>query len=287
MTRFEINPGFSCLKEFILQLDTNFSTMGDTLKNGRNHLKIIHYRGIKLCVKSFGRPHFLNQLAYSFLRPSKAERSYNYGLRLIEMGIQTPEPIAWINYYDHNRMLQKSYYVSLFLEHDFCLGDIFDFELADRLEVLSAFSVWVCKRVHDNGVLHKDLSGGNILIRQIASGEYSFFMIDLNRIRFSRKIGFRKRMANLRRIHGTAMCLGTIAHFYSMHYQQNPVWSAMNIGMERLFYTKFLKTKRKIKAGLRTITGKADKKICGPDLSASLGSQATHSQEYSMKNTAS
>ncbi len=246
MKKMDINPGFEYYRGFISNIRNNFTENGVTLKEGRNTIKIIEYKGVKFCVKSFGNKNRINAIAYSFIRPSKAVRSFNYALRILSLGVKTPEPVAFVDYYK-NSILDKSFYISIFQKHDFSLGQSFDLPLAERLEVLSSFAAFACMQLHNNGIYHKDLSPGNILVTQKPDESYVFHLIDLNRIKFKKKMGFRTRMSNLRRINGTAMCLGTIAHFYAMHHKKNPVWGALRIGVERIKYEKFRKVKKRCK----------------------------------------
>lgn len=251
MIRKEINPGYDNFKYFIANIRNVFDKNGKTIKKDRNEVKIIKHKGVTFCVKSFGNAHRLNRLVYSFLRPSKAVRSFDYALKLLEMGIKTPDPVAYVEYYNRKGILQNSYYISVFQEYDYSLADVFEFGLSERLELLSQFSVYVCNELHGNGVFHKDLSAGNILIRCREEGAYDFFLIDLNRIRFRKKISFRMRMRNLNRINGTSMCLSTIAHFYALEYRRNPDWGAFRLSMERMKYKYYRIGKKKLKSLFR------------------------------------
>lgn len=255
MIKYEINPGFNCLKNFILSMHELFPDFETTLQNSRNHVKVTEHNGIKLCIKSFGNTNPINRIVYSFLRASKAERSYNYALKLLHKNIKTPEPVAFIEYFDKNRVLSSSYYISIYQEHDFLLTDIFDFELSDRLDVLASFARYACNNLHDNGIFHKDLSSGNILIKNRADGQYDFYLIDLNRIRFRKRLSFRQRMSNLKRINGTIICLGTIAHFYALEHRGNSVYGALKLGLERLAWLKHKRRKKKFKKLTSTLAG--------------------------------
>lgn len=256
MIKHEINPGFESFRAFILNIKEIFPENGNTIKKGRNELKLLEHNGVRFCVKSFGNLNPCNRAVYSFIRPSKANRSFNYALRIMDLGVKTPEPVAFVEYYDKNRLLQNSYYISVYLVHDMSLKDAFDMELSDRLELLSGFARFACNQLHNNGIIHKDLSASNVLINTNPDNTYDFYLIDLNRIRFRKNISFRQRMTNLRRINGTAMCLGTIAHFYSLEYRGDPVWGALKIAVERIAWLQFRKTKKGLKTTYKTLKSK-------------------------------
>ncbi|TVQ11914.1 MAG: hypothetical protein EA361_11920 [Bacteroidetes bacterium] len=253
MIKYEINPGFDCLKDFVLNVHQLFPDLETTLQNSRNHVKVTEHKGIKLCIKSFGNHNPINRIVYSFIRPSKANRSFNYALKLLDLGVNTPDPVAFVEYYNSSRILQNSYSISVYLEHDLSLKHAFDFELSDRLELLSGFARFACNELHNNGILHKDLSASNVLIKNNPEGINEFYLIDLNRMRFRKNISFRKRMANLKRINGTAICLGTIAHFYSLEYRGDPVWGALQIAKDRISWMKYRRAKKGLKTSLKAI----------------------------------
>ncbi len=253
MIKHEINPGFESFSSFILNIREVFSDSGTTIRNGRNEVKLLEQNGVRFCVKSFGNQNPLNRLVYSFIRPSKANRSFNYALKIMDLGVKTPEPVAFVEYYDKNRVLQNSYYISVYLEHDLSLKQAFDFELSDRLELLSGFARFACNELHNNGILHKDLSASNVLIKNNPEGIYEFYLVDLNRMRFRKNISFRKRMANLKRINGTAICLGTIAHFYSLEFRGDPAWGALQMAKDRISWMKYRRTKKGLKTSLKAI----------------------------------
>ena len=63
-------------------------------------------------IKSFRRPNFIKSAIYGWLRPSKARRSYEYSLRLLALGVATPQPYAFIEDLSAIHTLRRSYYIS-------------------------------------------------------------------------------------------------------------------------------------------------------------------------------
>lgn len=248
MIKYEANPAFENCKYFVTHIREIFSRKGKTIYNKRNHVKIITYNGISFCVKSFAKPHWFNRIMYSYFRFSKAKRSFHYALKILNMGVKTPDPVAYVEYYSAHGVIQNSFYISVYQPHDYSLGDVFEFQINDRIGLLSQFARFVCNTLHANGIFHKDLSGGNILIRQKQEDDYEFFVIDLNRIRFCKIISYRKRMQNLKRIQGTSICISTIAHFYCMEFMRDPFKGALRLKLERLFYNY----SRQIKKGIKS-----------------------------------
>lgn len=177
-----INPQYAYLKVFIDSLPFKFTTSGDVIYKGRNELRRFNIDGLSIVVKSFKVPHFVNKIAYSYFRKSKAQRSYEYGLRLLSLGIHTPDPIAFIEI-QKNGLLTNSYYICLASDYT-TFRDIYDQQLEDKLDIVKGVGYFAAK-IQKQGVIHKDFTQGNILFKKSANGEILFSLIDINRLIFS------------------------------------------------------------------------------------------------------
>src|ERR1035437_8356069 len=91
-----INPTYSILSSFSSNIPTLFEQEGELVFKARNQLKSYSVEGFDVIVKRYKKPHLINRIAYTFFRPSKAKRAYEYALRLSELSINTPAPIAYI-----------------------------------------------------------------------------------------------------------------------------------------------------------------------------------------------
>jgi serine/threonine protein kinase len=147
----------------------------------RDRLKIIKLDGIKTVVKSFKVPHIFNRIVYTFFRKSKAYKSYHNALRLQELGISTPQPIALIEFFESG-LLAESYFISEFFDYDFTIRTPLLEPLEDRKAIFTAFAAYTYD-LHQAGVWHLDYSPGNILIKRIEEG-YQFSIVDINRMVF-------------------------------------------------------------------------------------------------------
>lgn len=176
-------------EDFLLNIKHHFDQNDQTIHKARNEIKIIPFSGEKFVVKSFKKPSFLKSLYYT-KKPSKAKRSYEYGLKLEEF---TPEAIGYIEFYENGR-LAKSFYISRYFPYDYTIKEpLRDPNFTHKKEVLEAFAVFSSK-LHDHGVLHKDYSAGNILIKEEDDG-YTFKIVDLNRMVF-KKLSLNERLKN-------------------------------------------------------------------------------------------
>ncbi|MDP3300695.1 MAG: lipopolysaccharide kinase InaA family protein [Sulfuricurvum sp.] len=167
-------PSFESIREIFVADD-------HSIHKARNELKIIELDGIKTVVKSFKIPHLLNRIVYTYFRKSKAHKSYHNALRLEELGISTPKPIALIEFYESG-LLGESFFIAEYFEYDFTIRTPLLEPLEDREAIFKAFAAYTYG-LHQKGVWHLDYSPGNILIKRTSSG-YQFSIVDINRMEF-------------------------------------------------------------------------------------------------------
>jgi len=208
-----INPAFNHLKKYIDRIPSSFINEGNTIYEGRNTLKLFNFGGQKLVVKSFKIPHFINKIAYSYLRSSKAKRSYEYGLEIIKRGVNTPTPVAYIEEFKYG-LLHHSYYICEYCDYDRSFREFTYYEesFEGKDDILIAFADFTVQ-MHRAGIYHKDYSPGNILFKKNDEG-IEFCIVDVNRIRFgvvTKKLGYK----NFERIWAGDAMLTTIAKRYA------------------------------------------------------------------------
>jgi len=182
------------IKSFIKNFDSDGEVFGN---QKRNTIKLFNLNETLLNIKSFKVPNFINQIVYRFFRKSKAQRSFEYATKLIELGIGTPQPVA---YFENKTffLFKKSYYVSEHLDCDLTYRElIHDFNYPDHENILRAFTRFTFK-LHENKINFLDHSPGNTLIKKTETG-YQFFLVDLNRMKFG-SMSLDKRMKNFARL---------------------------------------------------------------------------------------
>lgn len=197
---FKINPQFQSISKEIKNIFLDFDNSGKEFVNGkRNTIKIFEVDDLNVNVKSFKIPNKINQFVYRFFRKSKARRSFEFANLLLKKGIGTPQPIGFMELYG-GMGLQRSFYAS---EHQTCnltfreLVEIPDYP--DHENILRQF-VQFCFQMHEAGIEFKDHSPGNTLIEKVGEGQYKFYLVDLNRMRFHDKMNIELRMKNLSRL---------------------------------------------------------------------------------------
>lgn len=154
-----------------------------TVYEGRN--KVIACSGVfadkDTNIKIFRKADLLKGVIYGWLRASKARRSFEYSLSLLELGVAVPQPYAYVEIYTPLHTLTRSYYVSEQLSSEWAEIRYME-ERPDYPAMVASLGRWVAE-VHAKGVLVKDLSPGNILFRKVGDG-YEFCMVDVNRMGF-------------------------------------------------------------------------------------------------------
>lgn len=178
--KFIVNPEYKPYASFVESLPRRFDAEGETVYEGRNVVKIFVEKGQKLVVKRYKRPMLHQRIDYTFIRKSKARRAYDFGLRFIECGIDTPEPVACIEEHKFG-LFRTGYFVSTYCGDP----DLRILREEPKDDLIEAFAHLVVA-MHEKGVLHGDLNLSNILYREDKAEfcGYHFTVIDTNRSRF-------------------------------------------------------------------------------------------------------
>ena len=183
-------------KAELLSLIENF----DDLNGGtgeRNIIKILKFNGININIKAFKIPNIINQVVYSFFRKSKAQRSFEYAIKLKNLGIGTPKPIAYFEY-KSNSLFKKSFYVSEQQDCDLTYRELTtNFDYPDYEDMLRAFTRFTYN-LHEKGIHFLDHSPGNTLIKK-KHKSYDFYLVDLNRMNFG-PLDFETRIKNFAKL---------------------------------------------------------------------------------------
>lgn len=212
MTKAVINPKYQSLEEFIEELPLIFDESGDVTYSARNTIKTFDIGEYTINVKSFKKPIFINQIAYVTIRSSKAKRSYLNALRLTELGFNTPKPIAYIEETKH-KILANSYYLSVHDEFDGMLRELQTGTLESHKELIRQFALFTAA-LHEKQVLHLDFSPGNILYK-LKDGIYTFYLVDLNRMRFDKPIDLDTACSSFRRLWGSDNMIRYMVEVYT------------------------------------------------------------------------
>lgn len=162
---------------------------GEIIHAKRNILR--NYRGS--ISKEFATPSWWRGIVYGWFCKSKAQRSYEYAKRLANF---TPTPIAYREIH-YCGILRQSWYVCKESECKYTFNDlIHDKTFPNRSQILQAIGRFTAE-LYKRGIQHQDYSGGNILFNEDGS---KIEIIDLNRIKFHRKMPLKKGLQLFERL---------------------------------------------------------------------------------------
>ncbi|NIO48633.1 MAG: hypothetical protein GTN73_04225 [Candidatus Aminicenantes bacterium] len=220
----------------------------EILLNRRNRVGVVALpqedgKNVDIVIKEF-HSRGLNKLKSLFLR-GKAFKSWRGAVALIKRGTETPPPVAYLEkrkglFLDQSFFLAER--VSGIEEIRFLFPNLSPSELR-RLLVSLSLHLSSC---HKKGILHRDLSDGNILVKKDKAGKFRFYLIDTNRIRIKKRIGLLSRLKNLIRL-GVPL---DFQRFFLQHYLETTrvkrfhwFWYKIN----KSLYTHFVELKKKLR----------------------------------------
>jgi serine/threonine protein kinase len=200
-------------------------------------------RKVDIVIKEF-RSRGVNLLKSLFLR-GKAFKSWRGAVALVEKRIETPPPVAYLEK-RKGLFLDQSFFLAERVggveEIRFLFPKLPPSELRQLLVSLSQH----LSTCHKKGILHRDLSDGNILVRKDKPGEFMFYLIDTNRIRIKKRIGLLSGVKNLIRL-GVPL---DFQRFFLQHYLGTThvkrfrwFWYRIN----KTSYTQFVELKKKLR----------------------------------------
>ena len=214
----------------------NFSEWeeGDIIYAKRNTLR--SHNGY--ITKQFAIPPLWRGIIYGLFSPSKAKRSYVYAKRL---GDLTPTPIAYreVRYCG---ILRQSWYVCKESECQYTFNDlIHNKAFPNREMILQSIGRFTAK-LYQRGIYHQDYSGGNILFNEDGS---KIEVIDLNRIKFYKKMPLKKGLQLFERLNIDKEALSILGASF-----------AQPLGLNQEFVISYITThrwKKHIKQGITNL----------------------------------
>ena len=225
----------------------NFDLKGIPFGNqDRNTLKLFKLEGNTVNVKSFKIPNIINQIAYRFFRKSKAQRSYEYANKLIELGVGTPQPIGYYEFVTPI-FFKRSYYISEQLDCDLTYRELTtNLNYPNHEVILREFTKFTFE-LHEKGINFLDHSPGNTLIKK-EGDTYKFYLVDLNRMEF-KSMDIKSRIKNLSRLTIQDELVKVMSDEYAKLYNvtfdevYNLLWDDINTFQNKIKRKKALKKK--------------------------------------------
>ena len=224
--KYIINPKYEALTQFIHELPKRFDREGVLIYDSRNMVRVFKQEdGEKIVVKRFRHAPFHQRFDYTFRRPSKAKRAYTYALKLQELHINTPEPIACIEGYQWG-LYEQGYFVSAYC------GDpdarILREEWEEHDDLFHALAHFLVD-MHEKGFMHGDTNLSNFLYREDKNSPtgYHITTIDINRSKFVENPSREDCIRNLMRLTHVRLALQKLVGLYAELRGWNAEWASV------------------------------------------------------------
>ena len=181
-----IHPKYRYLYSYIQRVVSGYYTTEESFCNSRNVVEKITIDGKEFVLKRYKRPTILNCIVYTFFRKSKARRAYENALRLLENGINTPFPVAYIEKRRYG-LFHTGYLITEYMNLS-TLAQLKTVSLsADERYKLDNDLIEFVVLLQDKGIQPLDFNPANILYRyNECSASFSFALVDINRMRFGK-----------------------------------------------------------------------------------------------------
>lgn len=200
---FDDTLSFDDVTKQVLPEQLEQVTPEKVFRDSRNKVWNVKTKLGTLTVK-LNRAKGLKKLSYRFME-SKGKRHWNNAVNMLRLGVSTPQPVAYFERH-YNSGIEQNYYITEFLEGAFSARDVFtsinngeaDFNGIAHDHLLKVIAEFTCD-MHNHGVLHRDLSSGNLLLVQEEEG-IKPYLIDIGRARVKNHIKRRTRLIDIMRI---------------------------------------------------------------------------------------
>lgn len=197
--KLHLNPEYSHLEDFIKSVAPHGYVEEEVCWNRRNIVERVKAPdGRDVIVKRFKPVNLLKGLIYTFFRKSKARRAYENARYLLDNGVGTAKPIAYI---EERRwgLFRSGYFVSEYLPYN-TVKDMYMPEKASEAEraEIQREVVRFLVDLHSRGIVPRDFNMDNIFYhRDEATGALKFSLIDINRMGKGCHPGVREAMKSL------------------------------------------------------------------------------------------
>lgn len=180
--KVRIHPDFIQYEQFIRNIPEEKYIAKEVYCNQRNTVTKVEVDGRMFVIKKYKVPTFFNRIVYSWIRKSKARRSFEYADRLLSNGIDTAPPVAYIEE-RKGGLFYIGYFISEFLPYP-VLPKAVELEEEER-KLLERQFIEFTAHLHDIKIIHKDYNANNVFYHKV-DGKYRFALVDINRMDFGK-----------------------------------------------------------------------------------------------------
>ena len=195
------------IEEHAHQLQLNQTAI---LKETKNSVITTHGKNSALpravCVKHYfyrGLKYVLKSLAVK----SRALKSWIAGNSLLVRGISTPLPLALVEK-KYGPFIYESFLITEWLPDAPELNDYVAclhkqaVSAGEKRKFIQSLAMAI-RNLHEKGIYHADLKSTNVLVREEGPGRWTFYFVDLERVKFKKNLTFMERANNLAQINAS------------------------------------------------------------------------------------
>jgi serine/threonine protein kinase len=164
---------------------------------------------LPVCVKGY---RFMGSLyaLKNILRKSRAMKSWIAGNSLMVRGVSTPMPQAILER-KWGPLVLESFLITEWISGTTELNDYISglhnekpIAIGKKRKTDFIYSLArTIRKLHAMGVYHADLKSNNILVQESGDAAWTFYFVDLDRVKFRRFLSFRERANNLAQINAS------------------------------------------------------------------------------------
>lgn len=179
-----IHPEYLCLEPEFEKILNGDYTPDIVFCNKRNVVEKVTVAGEEFVVKRYKQPPLVNRVAYCLFRKSKARRAYEYAVKLLDCGVDTPFPVACFEFY-RKGLFDYGVFISRYVPYSL-LENVYEESQSaeEREKILDGFVDFMLS-VHKKGIMPMDMNGGNIFYhKDEENGRYMYALTDINRMKF-------------------------------------------------------------------------------------------------------
>ena len=194
-----IAPEYRYLRQQIENIPNRNYQIFKTFCNRRNTVEGVYFGNQRFVIKKYKRPTLANCLVYTWFRKTKPKRAYEYAQRLLEKGIKTPKPVAYIEIKKH-LFFHTGYFISEYLpfptlKEAYC--NTTESRMKEKME--KAFVDFLICLHTDKQIIQTDSVSSNYLVNE-NNGNHEFILVDVNRIRFGKTPSIRQAMKSFNQL---------------------------------------------------------------------------------------
>ena len=196
----------------------------------------------------------LKQIVQTLLHVHKAQKSWRIGRILLQKGIPTPKPIAYLARRT-SRLAGEHLLITEGITHGISLFDYVHEHFHPHTITLSEKRLLIKNvaeflgKLHLAGIYHGDLTAHNIFVEHARPNQFRISLIDLDSVRSTHWISFRRRIKNLDELGRNFLDLRVISTSdrirFLKHYLQTYTKESLNY--KQLFACVLQRTRKRLK----------------------------------------